>query len=615
MSGSNEWAACSGELQHLSLLHDVDDLTARVRRWVSERVGWEPAVRARGLALQVLERVQTLRVRLETPLVVATFGGTGTGKSTLVNALVGQEATPSGRQRPTTVTPVLLVHPGFELRGTRFEGEDFLVRRVDAPVLRELILIDCPDPDTSEGAEPGSNLSRLRRILPHCDVLLYVSTQQKYRSARISEELLEAAAGCRIVFVQTHADQDVDIREDWIRVLSERYHVTDMFFVDSKCALQEQQRGLACSGEFGRLQQLLSSQLGAARRVSVRRANLLDLLEETLRLSRLEYDRVLPEVERLRGVLQELRREQLQRMSGQLAGQLMQSRNLWERRLLEAVTERWGFSPFSGMLRLYTGFGSLLASLSFFRARTSAQAALIGAVQSARWLRARAEEQTAESGLERVAELGPDDSELQEARLRLAGFVRSAQVEADRFLQGRDLQDLRQQVLLLEGRFLSDARRAVDEVIADLAERHSGFAVRVIAEVVFLTYPLFVILRMGHNFFWSSFLAPVLGVRSVAEPLLTIDFYIPAVFFLMLWSGLLLLLFVWRLQSGLGVRIRKLSEQLAAVRLSEGLFPGLEEECRRIGQEDLALRELTERAEYFRRRLAESGSLPGGLRR
>jgi hypothetical protein len=217
--------------------------------------------------------------------------------------------------------------------------------------------------------------------------------------------------------------------------------------------------------------------------------------------------------------------------------------------------------------------------------------------------------------LERVAELGPDDSELQEARLRLAGFVRSAQVEADRFLQGRDLQDLRQQVLLLEGRFLSDARRAVDEVIADLAERHSGFAVRVIAEVVFLTYPLFVILRMGHNFFWSSFLAPVLGVRSVAEPLLTIDFYIPAVFFLMLWSGLLLLMFVWRLQSGLGVRIRKLSEQLAAVRLSEGLFPGLEEECRRIGQEDLALRELTERAEYFRRRLAESGSLPGGLRR
>jgi len=615
MSAGNEWAACSGELQHLSLLHDVDDLTARVRRWVDDRVGWEPAVRARGLAQQILERVQTLRVRLETPLVVATFGGTGTGKSTLVNALVGQEATPSGRQRPTTVTPVLLVHPGFELRGTGFEGGDFLVKRVDAPVLRELILIDCPDPDTSEGSEPGSNLSRLRAILPHCDVLLYVSTQQKYRSARISEELLEAAAGCRIVFVQTHADHDVDIREDWRRVLLERYEVADMFFVDSRQAFQEQQRGLVCGGEFGRLQQLLSSQLGAARRVSVRRANLLDLLEETLRLSRQEYDRVLPEVERLRGVLQDLRREQLQRMSGLLAGELLQSRSLWERRLLEAVTDRWGFSPFSGVLRLYTGFGSLAASLSFFRARTSAQAALIGATQGARWLRARAEEQTAESGLERAAELGPDDSQLQESRLKLAGFVRSAQVDAGESLQGRDLQELRKQARLVEWRFLSDARRAVDVVIADLATQHSGRGVRVIAEVAFLTYPLFVILRMGHNFFWSSFLAPIVGTTRAAEPLFTIDFYIPAVFFFLFWSGVLLLLFVRRLQSGLGVRVRKLAEQLAVQRFSEGLFPGIEEECRRIEREDLALRELTDRAEFFRRRLAEHGSLPGGIRR
>jgi hypothetical protein len=101
--------------------------------------------------------------------------------------------------------------------------------------------------------------------------------------------------------------------------------------------------------------------------------------------------------------------------------------------------------------------------------------------------------------------------------------------------------------------------------------------VRVIAEVAFLTYPLFVILRMGHNFFWSSFLAPIVGSAKNAEPLFTVDFYIPAVFFFLFWSGVLLLLFVWRLQSGLSVRIRKLAEQLAAQRLSEGLFPGLEE--------------------------------------
>jgi hypothetical protein len=417
------------------------------------------------------------------------------------------------------------------------------------------------------------------------------------------------------VFVQTHADQDVDIREDWKRVLSERYQVADMFFVDSRQAFQEQQRGLVCGGEFGRLQQLLSSQLGAARRVSVRRANLLDLLEETLRLSRQEYDRVLPDVERLRGALQELRREQLQRMSGLLAGELLQSRSLWERRLLEAVTDRWGFSPFSGILRLYTGFGSLVASLSFFRARTSAQAALIGAAQGARWLRAAGGGANSGVGIGAGCGAWPGRQSAAGVATEAGGFRAQCEVEAGESLQGRDLQELRKQARLVEWRFLSDAQRAVDTVIADLATQHSGFGVRVIAEVAFLTYPLFVILRMGHNFFWSSFLAPIVGSAKNAEPLFTVDFYIPAVFFFLFWSGVLLLLFVWRLQSGLSVRIRKLAEQLAAQRLSEGLFPGLEEECRRIEREDLALRELTDRAEYFRRRLAESGNLPGGMRR
>ena len=133
----------------------------------------------------------------------------------------------------------------------------------DLPILRDLVLIDCPDPDTTEeetednGAMPtlavgmkeagenaehahdkrghgtqhgrqprkstetnGSNLARLRKILPHCDVLLVATTQQKYRSARVAEELAAAAAGAKLVFVQTHADCDDDIRADWHRLLN-----------------------------------------------------------------------------------------------------------------------------------------------------------------------------------------------------------------------------------------------------------------------------------------------------------------------------------------------------------------------------------------------------------
>ena len=50
-------------------------------------------------------------------------------------------------------------------------------------------------------------------------MLLVTATQQKYRSARVADELAAAARGTRLVFVQTHADTDDDIREDWRAVL------------------------------------------------------------------------------------------------------------------------------------------------------------------------------------------------------------------------------------------------------------------------------------------------------------------------------------------------------------------------------------------------------------
>src|SRR5690606_22149522 len=138
---------------------------------------------------------------------------------------------------------------------------------VDAPVLRDLVVIDCPDPDTSETDAPGSNLERLRKLLPHCDVLIYTSTQQKYRSARVASELGQAATGCRLLFVQTHADRDDDVRDDWRTHLAEHFAVPEVFFVDSLRALEEQRGERRPSGEFGRLLDVLTTELAASERV------------------------------------------------------------------------------------------------------------------------------------------------------------------------------------------------------------------------------------------------------------------------------------------------------------------------------------------------------------
>jgi energy-coupling factor transporter ATP-binding protein EcfA2 len=603
------------ELQQLTILADIDDLVVRVQRWMKETPAWDSAKKARSLVSKIVDRVHSLRIRLESPLVVATFGGTGTGKSTLVNALIGQEASESGRQRPTTTMPILLVHPDLETNALGLDLSQFHVKRLDAPVLRDLIIIDCPDPDTSEAAESGSNLARLRSILPHCDVLLYVSTQQKYRSARIAEELADAASGCRLVFVQTHAEQDSDIREDWRQSLSPSFQVPDMFFVDSRRAFTEQSQGHRPSGDFGRLQELLTNQLGTSRRVAIRRANLIDLLEEALTVCRRDYDQELPHVRKLQEVLEQQRTKLRDTLTNQLRDELLVNRNLWERRLLSAVTNIWGFSPFSAVLRLYNGLGAFIASFSFFRARSSAQMALIGAVQGARWLKSRAEEQEAETSLERLASFGITDQHLQESRMVVSGYVHTAGIDSAEFNDRRDLTQLRRRAATVESQFLGDARRGIDELIEQLAEQNCSATTRYRYEILLLLYVAFLIGRIGHNFFWSSFLAPIVGMSSHSEPLLTVDFYIPATIFLILWSGILVLSYTWRLRRGLSARIHKLAQAMVETRISEGLFPSVDNICHSVIDDDHRLTDLLERTSRFRRDLAEGVGFLGGQRR
>src|SRR5262245_28244796 len=99
------------DLAHLDWLARIDALRSRLTEWAHQPVTWEPLRPAQTLVSHLLERLEPLRLRWEAPLIVATFGGTGTGKSSLVNALVGEEVTAAGKQRPTTRQPVLVAHP------------------------------------------------------------------------------------------------------------------------------------------------------------------------------------------------------------------------------------------------------------------------------------------------------------------------------------------------------------------------------------------------------------------------------------------------------------------------------------------------------------------------
>ncbi len=599
------------ERTQLALLRELDELLLRIEQWRQVDVPWQPAALLRRNVAAVTERVQTLRVRLDAPLVVATFGGTGTGKSSLVNALLGQEVSDSGRERPTTRQPVLLIHQDLDLQGTGLDLADVQVQRLDVPLLRDILLVDCPDPDTSGEAVPGSNLDMLRRILPHCDVLLYVSTQQKYRSDRISEELLQAAEGCRLVFVQTHADLDADIRDDWQRHLSQRFETPQIFLVDSRQALLDQQEGRAVPTAFAELQEFLRQQLSSSRRLAIRRASLTDLLDQVFTEGQHLYANVLPRIRQLQQAMQELQEQLRAEMSGKLTMELLQNRGLWERRLGAAVVDHWGLSPFSALLRLSSGMGGLLASLSLLRARSSVQMALIGAAQGARWLKGFREEQAEGASIGRLSSLGIPDHLLQEASLKISRYSGEAGLLSGSEQQQPALMQLRQQLVRMEDSFLGDVGQEVERQISQLAEQLTTPFRRWLADLLFLVYPLFVIARMGHNFFWETCLAPLLGRSSVAAPLLTVEFYIPAVFFLLVWCGLGLFIFAAGLRRRLQSAIQDLADRLAEGQLAEGLFPQLEQQCEQVQRDAQRLQSLQASVAGFRRHLSDS-ELPLG---
>ncbi|MCA9079732.1 MAG: hypothetical protein KDA58_04195, partial [Planctomycetaceae bacterium] len=441
----------------------------------------------------------------------------------------------------------------------------------EADLLRDLVILDCPDPDSDEAETSGSNLERLHNLLPFCDVLLYVSTQQKYRSARVSDELLKAAQGCRLIFVQTHADLDTDIREDWAKSLAGKYEVPDLFFVDSNRALLEQQAGQRPAGDMGRLIELLTNQLGTSQRVGVRRANVVDLLQAALLRSQEQLRQRRRAVEELGQALVAQREVLVRRMAGQLEEELLTSRNLWERRLVSAVCDTWGLSPFSAVLRGYNGLGAILASMTFYRARSTAQLALLGAVQGARWLEGMRRERAAEASLDRVSHFGLDDGLLREAEIVMEGHVQTAGLSRD-LLRDQSLDDLRREAAAVEGQFADDARRRIDEIIRNLSQRNSRWYIRSWYELLFLAYLGFVLFRVGKNFFYDSFL------RST--PLLSTDFYVAAGLFLVLWTGLLVMFFTRRLRNGLHAQVRTMVQSLVETRLARGLFPQVDRAAR-----------------------------------
>ncbi len=233
--------------------------------------------------------------------------------------------------------------------------------------------------------------------------------------------------------------------------------------------------------------------------------------------------------------------------------------------------------------------------------------ALVGALQGMRWLEGHKEQKSANAALQRAGTLGLDDALLRESQLIIAGHVHAAHLEdvwnkdVPAGGAGTRLRTLRSQAARMESEFIDDAQQRIDDVISDLAVRNSGVFVRMLYELLFLAYVVYVLYRMGRNFFYDS--------AVLNTPLLSTDFYIPAALFFLLWTGLLVILFTRRLRRGVQRRINTLAKELAEHRLAGGLFPELEAVCQSAHISRQRLEQLGEQVESLRRSLLRNAEL------
>ena len=125
--------------------------------------------------------------------VAALAGPTGSGKSSLFNALAGDELATVGVRRPTTSAATAAVWGGGG--GALLDWLDVPRRhRVDGHGLDGLVLLDLPDFDSVE--ESHRLLSE--RLMELVDLLVWVVDPQKYADAALHERYLRPLA--------THAD-------------------------------------------------------------------------------------------------------------------------------------------------------------------------------------------------------------------------------------------------------------------------------------------------------------------------------------------------------------------------------------------------------------------------
>jgi len=156
-------------------------------------------------ARTVADRARTKAGHLGSTLVLALVGGTGSGKSSLLNAVAGAPVASTSEVRPHTTEPLAWIpedaEPSLGLLLDRLGVE----QRVSQSTYPSLAILDMTDIDSIE----PDHRHRVERLLPEVDVVVWVLDPVKYAEPGLHRDFVVPLAGSadRLVFVLNKIDR------------------------------------------------------------------------------------------------------------------------------------------------------------------------------------------------------------------------------------------------------------------------------------------------------------------------------------------------------------------------------------------------------------------------
>jgi energy-coupling factor transporter ATP-binding protein EcfA2 len=222
-----------------------------------------------------LHELRERETRLDDLLVVVLAGGSGVGKSTLLNAIAGDTLAETSEFRPCTSLPTVYHPPGARLNLPEW-------RTVPGSALEQLVIIDTPDSDTVV----RDHRETVQQALALCDLVLLCGSPEKYLD-EATWSLLRPLRGERtMVCVETKAYENVpSVRDHWLAHLREQgFQVDGYFRVNALRTLDRKLTGDPRDGEFDfpGLERFLQEELNRERIGRIKRSNAVGLLRKTI---------------------------------------------------------------------------------------------------------------------------------------------------------------------------------------------------------------------------------------------------------------------------------------------------------------------------------------------